>query len=237
MKQIRVLAAVLCLSVPFHSFANEAKQKPAFEQEVAAMLSQPEHGDTSVYQDIAESIGLLQAAVRQAGDRNAIFLARHDVDIKIGGRIRQEGFHFDSPLTFRSSYNDRYTFQRSKYNFDINSTFGRRTFGGPAVESEIRVTAFNVWDNYDVYTPVVLEPVAFSGHNYIRKAEIGEHHHDGVTTNAYLEKGFVKVNFDQLAHTNIKSSLKAGYFPYKVGRGLSLGDYYGGAIDYLGWAE
>ena len=189
------------------------------------------------YDDIAESIGVLQAALQQTYDRNSVFLARHDIDITVGGRVRQEGFHFDSPLTFRSDYGDRYTFQRSKYNFDVNSTYGKRQYGSPAVESKIRVTAFNVWDNYDVYSPIVLEPVAFNGKNYIKKAEIGEHHHDSTVTLAYLEDGFMKVHFDKLADTNVKSSLQVGYFPYSAGRGIALGDYFGGAIDYLGWAE
>jgi len=183
------------------------------------------------------SKGLLQEKVEHIVQQNQISLARHDVDVKVGGRTRQEGFFFDKPLTFRSDYNDQYSFMRSKVNLDFGVMYGRRTFHVPAVVMRSRLTAFNVWDNVDVYVPIIEEPVSFSPKNFLKKAEVGEHHHDGVVTQLFLEEGWLLVRFDPLFedHEDLSCQLKVGYFPYKVGRGVSLGDYFDGAINYLGW--
>ena len=154
----------------------------------------------------SDSPGLLEQAVMQLMGRNRLFLARNDIDMTLGGRVRQEGFHFDKPLTFRSDYHDTYGFLRSKYNIDIGAHYGRRTFGTSVVRGGIRLTAFNAWDNFDVYTPHVEEPVAFAPHSFLKKAEFSEHHHDGVVTQLFLEDGWVEVDFDRILRKNIKYS-------------------------------
>lgn len=185
----------------------------------------------------SESEGLLQQVVMDLFGRNKLFLERADIDLVFGGRTRQEGFYFDKPLTFRDDYNDRYRFIRSKYNIDMHTFFGRRQFGEPVVRGMIRMTAFNVWDNFDVYTPVVEEPVAFSPQSFLKKGELAEHHHDGTVTELFMEDGWFEVNFDRLinASSQLPVSFRAGYFKHKVGRGVSLGTYFDGAINYMGW--
>lgn len=192
---------------------------------------------SSLSQGAVQEKALLNKLVDQVLGKNKVFLARNDIDMSFGGRVRQEGFYFDKPLTFREDYNDRYRFMRSKYNFDISADFGRRQFGESAVFADVRMTAFNVWDNFDVYTPTVAEPVSFSPQNFLKKAEISEHHHDGLVTQMYMEEGVVTVRLDKLLAQPARTpvALKAGYFPYQVGRGVSLGSYFDGAIGYLGW--
>ena len=139
-----ILYAVLCISTFCHA-ASDASDQPAAP---------------------------LQQAAEQLLGRNKLFLARNDINLFIGGRVRQEGFYFDKPLTFRNDYNDEYGFFRAKYNFDIAAQYGARTFGDTPVEGAARITVFNAWNNFDVYTPVVGEPVAFSPQNFIKKEGI-----------------------------------------------------------------
>lgn len=180
---------------------------------------------------------LLKKNIEKRVQQSALFLASYDVDVVLGGRVRHETFNFTSPLVFRSDYFDKYTFQRAKFNFDIESSFGRRRYGASAVDARIRITSFNVTDNYDVYTPIVLEPIAFHSKNYIRKSELGEHQHDSTVTLAYLEDGYVDIKLEKFLPLTCNTAVRVGYFPFLVGRGLVLGDYYGGAVDMLGWKE
>jgi hypothetical protein len=180
---------------------------------------------------------LLQTSVLDQVKKSSLFLSSYDVDVTLGGRVRHETFNFTSPLVFRSDYFDKYTFQRAKFNLDIESSFGRRTYGESVIDARIRITSFNVTDNYDVYTPIVLEPIAFHSKNYIRKSEIGDHQHDSTVTLAYLEDGYVDVKLDKFLPLTVKTAFCIGYFPFLIGRGLVLGDYYGGAVDMLGWKE
>lgn len=179
----------------------------------------------------------LQTALVEMKEKSSLALAQYDIDMKLGGRVRHETFNFTSPLVFRSDYFDRYTFQRAKFNFDVDSSFGKRTYGSSAIDARIRLTSFNVVDNYDVYTPIVLETVSFSSKNYIKKSDIGDHQHDSTVTLAYLEDGYVDVKLDKLLPIALPVAFRIGYFPFLLGRGLALGDYYGGAVDALGWRE
>lgn len=185
----------------------------------------------------SRSPGLLQQAVMKMLGRNKLFLSKNDVDVLLGGRVRQEGFYFDKPLTFRDDYNDEYMFCRSKYNIDLGIQYGRTTYGSPVVDAQARITFFDVWDNLDVYTPVVQEPVSFSPQHFLKKAEIGEHHHDGAVTHGFLEDGWLELHLDKMLvrPDPIPVSLRLGYFKQKIGRGVSLGTYFDGAINYLGW--
>jgi hypothetical protein len=189
---------------------------------------------------VNESVGgpaLLNTVLVEMKEKSSLALARYDVDMKIGGRVRHETFNFTSPLVFRSDYFDRYTFQRAKFNFDVDTSFGKRTYGAPAIDARIRMTAFNVVDNYDVYSPIVLETISFSSKNYIKKTDLGDHQHDSTVTLAYLEDGYLDVKLDKLLPISIPVAFRIGYFPFLLGRGLALGDYYGGAVDALGWRE
>jgi len=167
---------------------------------------------------------------------NALGLSMDDVDFLLSGRVRQEGQLFDRPLTLRDDYNDRYGFVRSKLNLDFTSQYGRRTFGKPAAQMFMRLTAFSIWDDPYIYTPILSEKVYFHGTNFLKKAEIDSHTHRGVVPLLFLEEGWVKVHFDAfLKGINYPLSLQVGSFPFIVGRGVSLGDYFEGGVEAFGF--
>ncbi|MDQ5890400.1 MAG: hypothetical protein QG604_274 [Candidatus Dependentiae bacterium] len=180
---------------------------------------------------------LFQEAIDNATESSALFLSTYDVEVKLSGNVRQEAFSFFSPLLFRSDYFDRYAFERARFNFDIDSSFGKQRYGESAVDARFRITTFKVFDNNKAYTPPVLETVSFNAGNYIKKADIGDHVHDLTVVLAYLEEGFVDIKLEKFLPMLVPTHLKIGYFPYLIGRGVALGDYAGGAVDYLGWYE
>lgn len=180
---------------------------------------------------------LFQEAVEKIKDSSTLFLSKKDVEVKLGGRIRQETFSFFSPLVLRSDYFDRYTFQRARFNFDIDGFFGKKTYGENVINTRLRLTAFKVYDNDKAYTPPIIEPVAFNSGNYIRKVDISDHGHESIVPLAFLEEGYVAVKLQKLMPILVPTELKIGYFAQAIGRGIALGDYFGGGVDYLGWFE
>jgi hypothetical protein len=179
----------------------------------------------------------LFAATTQSPElKNSLGIGMEDVDFLLGGRVRQEGQMFDRPLTLRDDYNDRYGFVRSKLNLDFTSQYGRRTFGKPAAQMFLRLTAFSIWDDPYLYTPVLSEKVYFHGTNFLKKAEIDSHTHRGVVPLMFLEEGWVKIHFDTfLKGIDYPLSLQVGSFPFIVGRGVSLGDYFEGGVEAFGF--
>ncbi|MDQ5940476.1 MAG: hypothetical protein QG632_202 [Candidatus Dependentiae bacterium] len=167
---------------------------------------------------------------------NAIGLYREDVDFALSGRVRQEGQLFDRPLTLRNDFNDIYAFTRSKLNLDFNSQYGVRTYGKPAAQMGMRLTAFSLWADPYIYTPILSEKVYFHATNFLKKAEIGEHSHRGIVPLVFLEEGWLRINFDAFLDTiNYPLSIQVGTFPFIVGRGISLGDYFEGGDEYRGF--
>ncbi|MDQ5890401.1 MAG: hypothetical protein QG604_275 [Candidatus Dependentiae bacterium] len=167
---------------------------------------------------------------------NAIGLFRDDVDFLVSGRVRQEGQIFDRPLTMRDDFNDVYAFVRSKLNLDFHSQYGRRSYGKPAAQMGMRLTTFTLWADPYIYTPILSEKVYYHATNFLKKAEISEHHHRGVVPLVFLEEGWIKINFDTfLAGLNFPLSLQVGTFPFIVGRGISLGDYFEGGVEAFGF--
>ncbi len=170
------------------------------------------------------------------GEDATIALTRSDIDLALGGRIREEGFLFDKPLTLRSDYNDKYTFMRSKLNLDFKTRFGARTYKKPVVESHLRLTSFSVWDYENAYTPIIEHEVEFDSENFIKQGEISKHKHEGIAPLMYLDEGWISLDFQPLLENlPCPMTLKVGHFPFLVGRGISLGDYFDGAVEYLGF--
>jgi len=185
----------------------------------------------------ATEAGLFQKSVEEMKNSSLLFLIEKDVELKLSGRVRQETFGFYSPLLLRSDYFDRYTFQRARFNFDMDAVFGKQAYGAEAVGARIRLTSFKVYDNNKAYSPPVLEPVAFDSNNYVRKVDISEHTHESIVPLAFLEEGFVAIKLEKFIPLLVPTEFKVGYFPQLIGRGVALGDYFGGGIDYLGWSE
>ena len=152
----------------------------------------------------------LQSSITELAETSSLFLSQYDVDVTLGGRVRHESFNFTTPLILRSDYFDRYTFQRAKFNFEVDSSFGKRTFGSPAVNTHLRITTFNVIDNYTVYTPFVFEMIAFNSKNYMQKAELGDHQHKSMVTPAYLEEGYIEVQLEKLVDIITTCAFKVG---------------------------
>ena len=166
----------------------------------------------------------------------SVQLSKIDTDLLLGGRVRQEGFLFNRSITLRDDYNDTYGFMRSKVNLDFRAQYGRRAYNKAAAEFYTRVSAFTLWDDESVYTPILSNDVEFTPGNFMKKAKISEHKHEGVVPFIYLDEGWVKVNFDTFAPSlPWETSLQVGNFPFMVGNGISLGCYFEGGVEFLGW--
>jgi|GEM_PF-1428656 len=163
-------------------------------------------------------------------------LLRDDIDVLFSGRIRYEAQLFNRPLTLRDDYMDMYGFTRSKLNLECTSQYGRNSYGKPAAQMRMRMTAFYLWADPYVYTPVLSEKVYVDGTNFLRRAELDSHTHNGVVPLIFLEEGWVRVNFDSFMEgLTVPVALQVGAFPFIVGRGVSLGNYFEGGVEAFGF--
>lgn len=162
-----------------------------------------------------------------------------DVDLTLEGRIREEFCYFDRIAALRDNHNDSFQFYRHKATFGAYGEYGNRTHGQPAVTGRVKFCSYNYWDKPTQYAKLSEETIKINSGQVNKEIDIGsEHTHYGSTPHVYLKQGWVNINFDILSpQVNIPLSLKVGYFRYKVGRGVSLGDYHEGSISFMGWQE
>lgn len=145
------------------------------------------------------------------------------IELYYGGAIKTDGYFVRNALTLQDDRPDdafNQFRQRSelslllKYKQNVDAT-------RPAVESKITLGNTTFWRtnesaNYDVEVNTPYDKVFYP-------------------MAVQFQEAWFKINLDQLKRDNEKNflGLKAGFFPFFVGRGISLGDWYsGGATSY-----
>lgn len=147
-------------------------------------------------------------------EKGTLSITKKDVDVTLKGRVRQDWLGYDKIYTLRASNADQLSGFRTKACIDFAATYGRQTYGRSAADALLRVTNYGYWKGEGYYTPF---------------ADNGER---SLNLLSYVEQAWVNLHFGTFwkAYDNWISledhpiSLKIGYLPYQLGRGISLGD-------------
>lgn len=158
-----------------------------------------------------------------------------DIDIKFGGRIREDYFFFDKILTLRDGFDDQYSYFRNKVEAKWRISQGKKKHGSPAIQAGLKLAHYGLWQSPGNY--VKTEELALKSGDLDDAVIADEHRHKHNLPLMYLEDAWGAVHLDKLfepfkAHP---ITVKAGLFPYYLGRGLSLGMHGDMALLYAGW--
>jgi len=164
-------------------------------------------------------------------EKGTLGVTRKDVDVSLQGRVRQDWIGYEKIYTLRASNADQLSAFRTKACVDFVASYGKQRFGKSAADAMLRLTNYGYWKAESYYMPFVevADPTASPQTKAINLL-------------TYVEEAWVNLHFGTFfeAYDNWFSykkhpvSLKVGYFPYTLGRGISLGDY-PMHIPYLGW--
>lgn len=155
--------------------------------------------------------------------------------LSFSGRMRQEVFDFIRCVTFRSDYNDHNRFSRSKANIDIDTHYYPSSSRPARLHAHARFTAFTIWGDDGLYTPPTWESVFYQSNKTRAKAAMSSHDHEQLVPVWYAEEGWLSWIPFVTDDGQVLMECKVGYFPFVIGRGIALGDYFDGAVSYLGW--
>lgn len=185
------------------------------------------------------AITSLTAGLGQPQATAMVALETKDIDLFLDGRVRQEFFYFDRVSSLRDDFLDTYHFIRNKANLGAYAECGRRTYGQPAAQAQLRFCAYNYWDHPTQYAKISEENTILNKGQFRDEIVMGsEHAHFGTIPMIYQDEAWVNIDFDTfLPETQVPLTFKVGYFPYKVGRGVSLGDYHDGSVSFMGWQD
>ncbi|MCB9493397.1 MAG: hypothetical protein H6679_03920 [Epsilonproteobacteria bacterium] len=168
-------------------------------------------------------------------DAYKIKLETQDLEIGLGGRIRDEFFFYNRARTLRDDCFDRNEFFRHKLNLDFSVQQGAQRYGTPASQAFIRLTNYVRWQNHGHYMPMYIDDLLIPSLPDVSLAQNVKV--KNVMPLIFTEEAWFKINFN--AFTDLlqdrETYLKVGYFRFFLGRGIVVGYHDDLAVDYLGW--
>jgi len=162
-------------------------------------------------------------------------LMGRDMTMHVGGCIDENFFIYNRVNTLRNDYDDQNDFIRHKLNLDMLITHGMRKFGKPTTQAFARLTNYVFWQKHYAYGTIGMDDFRADNLNdfSIAKNTLVK----TLLPLIFVEQAWFKINFDTFtdAFKDKPTSFKIGYFPYTVGRGVSMGYHADVAVELLGW--
>jgi hypothetical protein len=156
-------------------------------------------------------------------ERGTILTTRNDVEVSLEGELRSDWIAYDKMHTLRPSNDDQLSGFRNKSCIDFMATYGKKTYGRSAADGFVRLTNYGYWYDESHYTPFSDDTKAINMLTYMEELWINLHL--GTFFEAYD---------NWFSYKDHPVSVKMGYFPYMLGRGISFGDF-PIHVPYLGW--
>ena len=183
--------------------------------------------------------------IKKASDNESkdahVLVSRKDTAVTFQGLLSEQYFKGESLLTLNKTLPDSYHYFRHRSDLIFHATHGKETYGKVAMEGLIDVAAYFNWRFEDLYTKV--DPFGVfldgSGGSGFWVQSNHKHTHDSRIPLIFMQEAWLKANFDALCPwlKNKAFFFQAGYFPYKIGRGISLGESAEGGVAYMGWSK
>ncbi|MFA6527405.1 MAG: hypothetical protein WCT20_03210 [Candidatus Babeliales bacterium] len=160
----------------------------------------------------------------------------NDASLTFNGRIKDELFLYNRVNTLRSDNYDANDFIRHKLNIDIALQHGKKLYRAPATQGFVRLTNYLYWQHNDKYMPFITDQSDALRANF----NLAQHttHVRNLMPLIFAEQAWFKLNFERFTDLlyDRPTSLKVGFFPYTLGRGIALGYHDGVAVESLGWS-
>ncbi len=159
--------------------------------------------------------------------RHKITIKDKDTELFIGGNIRSDMYRVYHPTTLQNDTDDEIDTWRQRIELGFMPKMGKKTYGRTALEAKVLMGGVFFWrtrwtKQYGRYEgPITAQ--------------------DNVTppVTMQLKEGWINLHLDTLFETfeNRPHQFKIGFFPYYVGRGISLGDWTAGGVSYMGFTR
>lgn len=168
-------------------------------------------------------------------EKSFLKLSSNDIEMILNGVLQEDYFFYTRARTLSDNFYDQNDFFRHKLYLDFSLKQGEQKFGKPSTEAGVRLTNYVIWQQNNYYMPFSREDLRSKNLDSVVVAE-------GATAKTilpliFLEEAWLKINFDTFTKTWNKNPtfLKAGFFQYEIGRGISLGYHDDLAVEYMGW--
>ena len=232
MRIIKAAALLASLCAPL--LAKDAKQVRNFQNPPELVTTAPEASKEAK----RESEGKKDFEFPKFGGtyspkkffRPKIAFEQKDMLFTFGGLFREEFLYAENPIMLNDSIPDGYDFFKQTLDLLFNFKYGKETFGHDAIELFMDIRQKGIWGDVGKAVKTAKENVKVSD------SVVSGHSHLNTKPLLWLRDAWLKVSLNALLDGNDDHlhTVKIGWFPFYVGRGISLGTIYGASREFVG---
>ncbi len=164
------------------------------------------------------------------------FLIKYgDTTLKIAGKTKIDHYLQKNINLLNGRLPDELEYFKHCADIDFDVTYGKETYGYDALETYIALRHKGVWGkplSYADKDPGQLGP----SHIRLEGTIFGTHSHNAAKSLVWLSQGWLKFALNPLFNQDGEylQTIKLGWFPFGLGRGIALGENYGMGKELLG---
>lgn len=170
---------------------------------------------------------------------HTVLVSSPKVEARIGGMVSEEYTRAHNIITLRGDLPDTTNYFRHRT--DVNFALSYKQDGESFFDGFLGMCSTVNWRDEDIFTRIQPEQIAImteSATGLDIKTE-KTHEHRIKTPLIFMREGWLDLQVDKATDIlqNFPTNFKIGYFPYRLGRGLSLGASDEGGIHYMGFEQ
>lgn len=162
-------------------------------------------------------------AVTKVEDKSPLTISNGDYVLTHGGAIKMEHYFQRNMAYLNRNLPDEAEFFKNTFNYTSTFAYGEKRFGHKAIEAHLDLMHKGIWGKNG--TIADSEPTLLKlGNSYF-----GDHKHQNGRPFIWLSCGWVSFSLNAIADSQSENvhHVKMGWFPFALGRGISLGAFYG----------
>ncbi len=158
--------------------------------------------------------------------KQPIKLERGDCSLTIGGKTIIENYFQRNVALLNSAIPDEVMYFKNTVDLSFDFAYGEKTFGHDAVKVYTKIRHKGVWGRGAVFAdsdgmspaPIKLSDSTFGGHNHTSGKPL-----------VWINEAWLQFSINAIANVSADRlhTIKLGWFPFKLGRGIALGSVYG----------
>lgn len=155
---------------------------------------------------------------------------KDDLEVTFGGKIKMEYDRVFNSYYLNKNVPDDIGYFKQTLDLNIYTVFGEKKCGHKAIEAYAALRSKAKWGVIGAYkntTPAELQ---------LSDISLGEHTHNVSRANPWFKDAWLKFSLNKVMNSDSKKIqyVKAGWFPFQLGRGVAFGPFYATAYEALG---
>lgn len=167
-------------------------------------------------------------------DKPVLGIASGDYTLNFGGSTKIEHYFQRNMALFNKSLPDENEYFKNTFDFITDFAYGEKRFGHKALEAHLDIMHKGNWGKNGLVadsepsTPTQLK---------LSDTFFGEHSHQNGRPFIWIREGWLRFSLNAVSNIRTNSAphtIKIGWFPFELGRGIALGSAFGLNSDLLG---